>query len=554
MQTKSIKLAGLLLATAFVMPMMSGAAFADEGLSARQRAELGRDNMNEETRRQIVEDARRPMPRAANSFARLLNWHSIMMEANAVDHTAVVSTGAALEQGGPVRNARAFAMVSIAVFDAVQAFKKEYRQRIYLGTAPRGASIDAAITYAAYGVLSNLHTSQLANLNTQLNADLANINASAASIAAGKAIGDAAAAAVIANRANDGSNVGNGGSMNFGTGGLVSGTSPAGFERQVNRGVTGQTAAEQWDRDPVGRAPNGAIRNIALGANWGAVRPFVTLNGAQFRAPPPPADGSARYLAGFNEVKAIGSSTGATARNQFVGNFWGYDGAPFLGTPPRLYNQIARQIALDNGINDVSEMSRLLAVVNSGMADSGVGAWDSKYFYDYARPVTGVRRGNDDGNAATVGQADWEPFGASVINGHAERFTPPFPAYVSGHATFGASMFETMRSYFGNNTRFTFTSDEYNGGIGRPAQDPGKTFITPGQANTNTVTTRPLVPVRYRTLLEAQQENGRSRVYNGVHWEWDDNEGQAMGVKISRYTRANAFQRLGEREDENDDD
>ncbi|MFM9851985.1 MAG: hypothetical protein ACKVOJ_04135, partial [Sphingomonadaceae bacterium] len=63
---------GLLLATAFVMPMTSGAAFADKGLSARQRAELGRDNMNEETRQRLVENARRPMPRAANTFARLL--------------------------------------------------------------------------------------------------------------------------------------------------------------------------------------------------------------------------------------------------------------------------------------------------------------------------------------------------------------------------------------------------------------------------------------------------------------------------------------------------
>ena len=127
-----------------------------------------------------------------------------------------------------------------------------------------------------------------------------------------------------------------------------------------------------------------------------------------------------------------------------VGIFWGYDGAQFLGTPPRLYNQIALKVAREQGVRSVTEMARYLALINTVQADSGVGAWDSKFFYDYARPVTGVRRGNDDGNASTVGDAAWEPFGASVVNGHAERFTPPFPAYVSGHATFGAATFETI--------------------------------------------------------------------------------------------------------------
>ena len=83
-----------------------------------------------------------------------------------------------------------------------------------------------------------------------------------------------------------------------------------------------------------------------------------------------------------------------------------------------------------------------------------------------------------------------------------------------------------MRSYFPNNTRFTFVSDEYNG-----------TGVDPkGDA-------RPFVPVRYRSLQEAQLENGKSRIFNGVHWEYDDTEGQALGVNIARFTVNNAFQR-----------
>ena len=120
----------------------------------------------------------------------------------------------------------------------------------------------------------------------------------------------------------------------------------------------------------------------------------------------------------------------------------------------------------------------------------------------------------------------WKPAGASVINSdHAELFTPPFPAYPSGHATFGGALFQVMRGFFKDNTAFTFTSDEYNGlGV-----DPNGT-------------PRPLAPVRFKSFTAAQKENGRSRVYNGVHWNYDDTFGQASGVQVGAFLTANAFQ------------
>jgi membrane-associated phospholipid phosphatase len=217
----------------------------------------------------------------------------------------------------------------------------------------------------------------------------------------------------------------------------------------------------------------------------------------------------------------------STAATQFIGNFWGYDGAPLLGTPPRLYNQVAITIANSEGLKKVDDYARLLALVNTTMGDSGIAAWDSKYFHNYWRPVTGVRRANEDGDPTTVGNPAWRPFGASVVNAAiSEEFTPPFPAYPSGHATFGAASTESLLAFFPNNTRFTFVSDEYDGS----GVDPK------GVA-------RPLVPVRYRTIRETQVENGRSRVFNGVHWEYDDTEGQRLGENIARFTIANAFQR-----------
>lgn len=472
--------------------------------------------------------------RAADTLDRLLIWNEIMLDANALDHTP--SSGFAGDQQGPTRNSRAFAMVSIAVFDAVNSFDRKFKAYNNIGRAPAGASKDAAIAYAAHRTLSVLYPLQAVRLNQLLSADVSTINASAASVAAGRVIGLAAANAMINSRINvalpgapaiDGADAGE---PSFGAGaapgtagGVVAGGSTVGFLGKIN---AGNTAAPNWTPDPVGLA-----RGVALGARWGNVTPFVLRRGDQFRIAPPPAPNTARFRAAFNEVRADGASADTPGSNtslakQFIGNFWGYDGASLLGTPPRLYNQVAIKVANDQGLTNVVNYARYLALINTVMGDSGIAAWDSKYFYNYWRPVTGIRSAND-GDAATVTVPNWKPFGASVINAAvSEQFTPPFPAYPSGHATFGGSLFEAMRSYFPNNTRFTFVSDEYNGlGV-----DPK------GDA-------RPFVPVRYRTLLEAQQENGKSRIFNGVHWEYDDTEGQALGVNITRFTLNNAFQR-----------
>ncbi len=276
------------------------------------------------------------------------------------------------------------------------------------------------------------------------------------------------------------------------------------------------------------------IFQLALGSFWGAVTPFTLASGNQFRAPPPPAPGSPEFNAAFDEVAAVGGSpdnvgtpSTGTDETRFIGNYWGYDAVPMLGTPPRLYAQIAIQVALAEKLKDPQELARYLALIHTVQADSGVAAWDSKYYYNYYRPVTGVRI--DDGIAETVNDPSWDPFGVSVINTtDAIRATPPFPAYPSGHATFGAAVFEIMRSYFGNDTPFTFISDEYNG----QGVDP---FGTP----------RPLVPVRFETFQQAQEENGQSRVFNGVHWQYDNTAGQDMGVDISHYVLNDfgAFQR-----------
>lgn len=469
-------------------------------------------------------------PTLSSPTDRIVFWHSVLLDSIALDHTPDPDTGVVdFVQGGPGRTSRTLAMTQIAVFDAVNAFKLRYNPYNGIGKVKSSsANVDAAIAYAAYGVLSALYPDQIDRLDSLLASDIAQIVDTPKKIAAGRKVGEQSAAAMLARRASDNSTDPE---PQFGEGGRIA----DGTTTYYNTPVNGGTALTlEWEPDP-NTPPSAPEATLALGAYWGGVTPFVLASGNQFRIGPPPAPGSAAFVAAYDEVASIGGSpanantpSASTPETRFIGNFWGYDAVPLLGTPPRLYNQIAIQVGLAQGLNEPDDLARYLAMVNAVIGDAGIAAWDSKYFYNYWRPVTGVRR--DDGVAETTTDPTWDPVGVSVINTTAAiRPTPPFPAYPSGHATFGASSMEILRSFFGDSTAFTFVSDEYNG----EGSDP----FTPG-------TPRPLVPVRFDNFTDAQLENGVSRIYNGVHWNYDNLGGQGLGVSISQYMLNNvaAFQ------------
>src|SRR5690606_28294814 len=149
--------------------------------------------------------------------------------------------------------------------------------------------------------------------------------------------------------------------------------------------------------------------------------------------------------------------------------------------------------------------ARLLALANVAMADAAIGIWESKYYWDFWRPVTGIREADEgtgptgagDGNPLTVGDPTFTPFGAPASNTGDPNFTPPFPAYPSGHAGFGGALFQTLRRFFGTDEiAFTFVSDEYN----------GITLDNEGRV-------RELKPRSFVSLSEAEEENGQSRIY-----------------------------------------
>lgn len=198
-----------------------------------------------------------------------------------------------------------------------------------------------------------------------------------------------------------------------------------------------------------------------------------------------PAYGSAEYQTEINEVQALGSRTGSTrtADQTEIARFWAYD-RPDTFRPPGQWNEIAQQVALQQG-NTLAENARLFALLNIAEADAGIVAWDLKYTYNQLRPIAAIRQTTD---------ANWTPL----------LDTPPFPDYVSGHATFGAAAGQILASFFGDDVSFSIPSQELPG-----------------------------VSRSYNSFSEAVDENAISRVYAGVHVRSSCEDGALVGEAVA---------------------
>lgn len=505
MKTPGIKLtallSGLLVAFAF-------SAFAERTVSTIQDY-LGPQFNSIGQKPSSLFTTTGPMPTASETLAR---WNQIAIDASGLDHTPVAAGEARVfgEQLGPARASRAIAIVHIAMFDSANGVLGSYKS--YTNIAPaKNASMSAAIAQAARDTLVALFPSQKTTFDQALADGLTQV-IDGTPKTDGIDLGHRAAAAILSLRANDGS---------------------AQAEPRMGLQFFPGNEAGKWRQDPISQAP------IALGCYWNQVTPFVLQSSTQFRAPAPPAMTSPEYAAAFNEVKLLGGDgvvtpTIRTENQTEVGLYWAYDGTPSLCAPPRLYNQITMKIARQKGTTENPlELARLLALVNVSMADAGIAVWESKFFYQLWRPVTGIREsdpgtgpsGAGDGNSATVGDPNFRPLGAPASNLTGPNFTPPFPAYPSGHAGFGGALFQTLRRYYHtDDIAFTFTSDEFN----------GKTIDNTGRV-------RALKPRTFSSLSQAEEENGQSRIYLGIHWAFDKTQGVAQGRKVADYVYENAF-------------
>ncbi|MCY1140982.1 vanadium-dependent haloperoxidase [Actinoplanes sp. Pm04-4] len=293
---------------------------------------------------------------------------------------------------------RSFAMVHGAIYDAVNAIAgTPYEPYLVAPAARRSFSSDAAVGAAAHRVLLSLFPAQAASLDEMYKSFLAGIPDGRGK-AGGIAVGERAADAMIAARADDGA--------------------------FASASWNVSTAPGQWRPTPPTLASDGA---------WvGDLKPFVIRRGDQFRTSGPPALSSAAYARDLNEVKAIGAvnSTVRTA-DQTQAAIWWHD--------RRLTEwEIKRQVSDRQGLNTL-QAARFFAMAEIANADSLIACFNEKKHWNFWRPVTAVQEAASDGNPRTTADPAWMPL----------LVTPPFPDYTSGHTCSTSTIMYTMRAYFG---------------------------------------------------------------------------------------------------------
>jgi hypothetical protein len=309
----------------------------------------------------------------------------------------------------PFPQARFAAITQLAVFEAVNAITRDYKPYLGTITASPGASAEAAAIAAAHAVLKNYFPASTASLDTASATSLAAIPDSPAKTA-GIAVGEAAAAAMIAARANDGS-------------------SPSAFY------LPSSSDPGVWQPTPSCTPAGGAF------FQWKDMTPFGIRSGSQFRLGPPPMLTSDRYARAFNEVKDVGG-VNSTDRPQDRANV-----ALFYAsvTPVAIWNAAAREISTAQG-RSLSENAHDLALINMAISDGAVATFDTKYHFNFWRPETAIRNAGNDGNDKTVPDAGFMPF----------ILTPCFPGYPSAHATLSNAGREVMEQIYGSD-HFTIT-------------------------------------------------------------------------------------------------
>lgn len=446
----------------------------------------------------------------------ILYWNDVALEANRVSHTNGKG-----EQTGPTLSARALAIVHLAMYDAfvgadavgpAPSGLSPYQSGLPAATA--GASPDTAVAAAAYTTLAKLFPSQKPFFDLIYDATYSPVGLPATGAADGHNFGQMVAQQLLSSRMSD---------------------PGAGDD-----GYVPSTARGHHRPDP----DNPAQRFHA--PFYGAASTcFAATDPTRHQLAPPPAvsTGAGVYRRALREVRGKGIapelmgtvSPGSrrTEEETVIGLYWGYDGAAGLGTPPRLYNQIIRDVARNipnpnnppGVVNTPAQNARLFALVNAAMGDAGILAWEQKYIHDFWRPIVGIREHDVSlGPSAVPGSAvdancdvGWLPLGAPRTNSTTmeKNFTPPFPAYPSGHATFGAAAFHITRLF-------------YNVPAGDRNPDAlfsGLSFVSEelnGVNWNNKGTIRPRHDRKFDDgLWQMIVENGFSREFLGVHWVFD---------------------------------
>ena len=300
---------------------------------------------------------------------------------------------------------RTLAMVHVAMSDAINSVQARYA-RVIATTVPAvpGASPEAAASAAARHILNQLYPKQKAKIDAAHAAALKGIPEGTA-LTQGIALGEQVAAAIQADRANDGTNAPDT-YRPFTTAGIYVTTVPAVFPQ------------------------------------YAQAKPWVIAKADHFRPGPPPQLSSAEWVRDYNEVKTLGGrkSTARTFDQTHAVAFW--RNANFGPS----WQTTARRLAISNELG-LAECARLFALLNMGLANNYIVNWDAKYTYNFWRPVTAIRNGDIDGNDATERDADWTPLNVTPLH-------PEYPSQATINATVASAILELV---FGAATKIPFT-------------------------------------------------------------------------------------------------
>jgi PAP2 superfamily len=407
----------------------------------------------------------------------VITWNNVYLE-------AIRKTG-----GAPCPIARAGAMMHGAMYDAINAINPTAEP--YLSGLPTPApstSIEAAAIHAAHTVLCSIYPALAIFLDVELKTSIQDLLERPVPVPMddldrGESFGKAVGNLMIQARTGDGSAA----KMLY------------------------QPGNEPGDWRPTGSGD-------ALTPDWPKVKPFAMSSGSQFQPPLPGGYTnkrdllkSAEYTAQFNDVKRVGAvnSTVRTLEQRQIAFFWANDLDGTYKPPGHLFR--LTQIVANQRNLSLEDKARLFALVAITLADAGVVAWDAKYStkIDLWRPESAIRLADTDGNLLTQQDPTWEPLS---VDRAGKRFSPPFPAYVSGHATFGAAHAGIMRKFFGtDNVTFELDTD-----------DPSASGVKRS----------------FNSFSSAALENGRSRIYLGVHFQWDADHGYISGTNLADFVYA----------------
>ena len=385
----------------------------------------------------------------------VLEWN-----ANAAD--AIVGVAGLRPERGLIR----LAMVHVAIYDAVNAIDG-YPFKAYAihPTVISPASTDAAIATAAHDMLVALFPGQQAVLDAKYAASLNTITNEPAKMN-GIAVGQQTAAGILALRAGDG--------------------------RDATVTYSPGSGPGVWVPTPPGFL-------AAAAPEAARVQPFALNSPSQFRAEPPPLLTSDTWARDYNEVKNLGPAIGSTRTPEQtdIGRFWS-------DQPILQWNRAWRKIAMTHGLS-LEESARFFAMLATASSDAIIACWDSKYTYNFWRPVTAIRAGDTDGNAETEPDVNWI---AQVV-------TPNHPEYPAAHGCFSGASTQTLKFFFGTDN-FSFTIDSNVAGLTKPVRS-------------------------YSSFSQALDEVRDARVYGGMHYRNSAHKGAILGQQVSRFLTAHFF-------------